>query len=73
MSRENYLKSMEIAREPFEAIIMAFMRVADDHNLAYLKMNYEYIWDELKERYNAPGGYLRHEHPDVEETKNAPS
>ena len=67
MSRDNYLKSMEIAREPFEAIIMAFMRVADDYNSMLLKAKYPDIWEELKARYNAPGGYLRHEHPDVKE------
>lgn len=61
MSRENYLKSQKIALEPFEAIIMGFMRIADDHNKAWLKMKYEYIWDELQARYNAPGGYLEGE------------
>lgn len=61
MSRDNYLKSMEIAQEPFEAIIMAFMRVADDYNSMLLKAKYPDIWEELKARYNAPGGYLKGE------------
>ena len=65
MSRENYLKSQSISTEPFEAIIMAFMRIADDDNLYFLKSKYPHIWDELKMRYYAPGGYLKHEHPDV--------
>jgi hypothetical protein len=61
MSRDNYLKSMEIAKEPFEAIIMAFMRIADDYNSMLLKAKYPDIWEELKARYNAPGGYLEGE------------
>ncbi len=61
MSRENYIKSQKISQESFEAIIMAFMRIADDDNLSFLQSKYPYIWTELKARYNAPGGYLKGE------------
>jgi hypothetical protein len=56
MSRENYMKSLEVSQEPFEV-----MRIADDHNLRYLKFKYPHIWEELQTRYNAPGGHLPEE------------
>lgn len=61
MSRENYLKSIDIATFPFPAIIMGFMRIADTDNLNFLKEKYPEIWRELQNRYNAPGGYLEGE------------
>jgi len=61
MSRESYIKSQEISQMPFDAIIMGFMRIADDDNLRYLKSKYASIWNELQDRYNAPGGYLEGE------------
>ena len=68
MSRENYIKSLDISQEPFEAIIMGFMRIADDDNLRYLKSRYASIWNELQARYNAPSGYLEGENPNVDRT-----
>lgn len=64
MSRENYLKSQEIASQPFEAILMGFMRVANDIELKVLKAIYPHEWKELYERFNAPGGYLEGEDRD---------
>lgn len=61
MSYENYVKSLEISEVPFEALIMGFMRIADDQNLYFLKQQYPDILEELKARYNAPGGYLKGE------------
>ena len=61
MSLENYNKSKEISQQPFEAIIMGFMRIADDDNLNFLKFKYPDIWGELQRRYNAPGGVLPEE------------
>ncbi|MBU1173671.1 MAG: hypothetical protein KKD44_29220 [Proteobacteria bacterium] len=61
MSRESYLLSQEVSAMPFDAIIMGFMRIADDDNLAFLKCKYPMLWKELQARYNAPGGYLEPE------------
>ena len=61
MSRDNYIKSLEASELPFEALIMGFMRIADDDNLSYLRVKYPSIWQELKARYDAPGGYLEGE------------
>jgi hypothetical protein len=61
MSYENYKASQKIAAHSFGAIIMGFMRVADHDNLSFLRSKYPYIWEELKARYNAPGGKLEGE------------
>jgi len=60
MSLYDYQLSLEIAcrDEPFYALIMAAMRKADTHNLAKLQEAWPEVWDELKKRYNAPGGVL---------------
>ena len=61
MSHESYIISQKISTYSFDAIIMGFMRVADDDNLNFLKRKYPDIWRELQTRYNAPGGYLEGE------------
>jgi len=61
MSRENYIRSLDVSNEPFEVLIMAFMRIADEDNLKFLMFKYPHIWAELKARYNASGGYLEGE------------
>ncbi len=61
MTIENYRLSADIEQMPFEAIIMAYMRGADDVALKFLKNKHPSIWKELKERYNAPGGKLKGE------------
>lgn len=61
MSRKDYLDSQKIEQFSFEAIIMGFMRIADSENLAFLRSKYPEIYQELKARYNAPGGYLEGE------------
>jgi len=60
MSQYDYLKSMEIAAKdyPFYALIMAAMRKADDINGGKLKAMFPEVWQELRKRYNAPGGIL---------------
>lgn len=55
MSHENYVKSLDISGAPFEAIIMGFMRIADDNNLQFLKSKYPEIWDEFLERIRMSG------------------
>jgi hypothetical protein len=60
MSHYDYECSKEILSDdpPFYALIMAAMRKADNHNLARLRDVFPGIWDELQQRYNAPGGLL---------------
>lgn len=55
-----YLKSQELDREdyPFYALIATAMRRADSHNIEILKAGWPEVWQELNDRYNAPGGRL---------------
>ena len=68
MNRYDYLMSLEIAKKdyPFYALIMAAMRQADSNNLDLLRAMWPAVWDQLEDRYNAPGGYLPGEMPEVE-------
>ena len=61
MSHFDYERSKQIASEPFYAIIMAAMRRADSTNIVGLKAIFPDVWDELKARYDAPGGCLNDE------------
>lgn len=54
----DYRRSLAISNEPFYALIMAAMRVADSDNLAKLRTIFPGIYDELLLRRNAPAGYL---------------
>lgn len=67
MSHYDYERSQELAKDenPFASLIMAAMRRADSTNLEALKVGFPEIWDELQERYNAPGGRLRGERLEV--------
>jgi len=58
MSHYDYEISKEIATKPFYAIIMAAMRRADTKNAEALKAAFPETWEELKARYDAPGGCL---------------
>ena len=60
MSRYDYEVSLEIARrdEPFDALIMAAARKADTDNLDRLSAMWPETVDELRQRYDAPGGLL---------------
>jgi hypothetical protein len=42
----------------FFALIMAAMRKADTYNASCLRQVFPTVWDELQERYDAPGGRL---------------
>lgn len=44
--------------EDFYGFLMALMRNADEVNAAKLRAAWPAIWDELEERYHAPGGLL---------------
>jgi len=60
MSLYDYKIGLEIAAQdyPFYSLIQAAMRQADTENLGRLKQAWPNIWEELKARYNAPGGLL---------------
>lgn len=61
MSHYDYECSKQILLQvdpPFYALIMAAMRSADTHNSALLFAAFPAVWDELQQRYNAPGGLL---------------
>jgi hypothetical protein len=60
MSIISYRQSITLAYDDpsFYAYIMAAMRKADDHNLALLESVFPDVLEELRARYNAPGGCL---------------
>ncbi|MBN1422404.1 MAG: hypothetical protein JXP34_26750 [Planctomycetes bacterium] len=60
MSLYDYRISREISKHdpPFAALIMAAMRKADSRNVELLRAAWPAIWQELYERYHAPGGLL---------------
>jgi hypothetical protein len=60
MSIYDYEKSILIESKgyPFYALIMAAMRQADTDNMVLLKTAFPGIYQELHDRYNAPGGIL---------------
>lgn len=62
MSLYDYQASRRISGDvPFYALIMAAMRQADTANYAALRAAFPQIAAELDDRYNAPGGKLRHD------------
>jgi len=60
MSLYDYRESVSISSHdhPFYALIMAAMRQADSNNADILREAFPEVWDELQERYNAPGGLI---------------
>lgn len=60
MSLYDYQISKEIEGRdhPFYALIMACMRKADDINIGKLKEMWPETYEELKARFNSPGGRL---------------
>ncbi len=60
MSHHDYEQSKYISMQdwPFYAIIMAAMRQADTNNLELLRFGWPNTYNELQERYNAPGGLI---------------
>lgn len=60
MSLYDYQESEALKRRdsPFYALIMAAMRKADDVNITKLRALWPEVWDELQQRYWAPGGLL---------------
>ena len=58
MSYYDYIVSKELRTAPFYALIMAAMRRADSANDAKLRQAWPDVWNELHERYHAPGGVL---------------
>jgi hypothetical protein len=60
MSLHEYRQTQnEVVRNTnFYALIMAAMRRADSYNEAKLRAAFPEVWEELLQRYNAPGGVL---------------
>lgn len=60
MSLFDYRVSQDLNRYdyPFYALIMAAMHKADTQNFALLAAAYPAIALEMRNRYNAPGGFL---------------
>ncbi len=56
----DYRESVEISRSDpsFAALIAAAMRKADSQNMALLTAAFPEIAEDVKRRYNAPGGEL---------------
>lgn len=69
MSRRDYEEAKVIRFEDHSiyALLMAAMMKADSYNSVKLQEAYPALWDELQERYYAPGGYL----PGEREEKDA--
>ena len=63
MSIYDYRESIEITHKDyaFYSLLMALMRKADSINAEKLKAMWPDVWDELDERYNAPGGLINDE------------
>lgn len=53
-----YSQSLSVDNPPFYALIMAAMRQADSANMVKLELAFPDIADELRRRYDAPGGIL---------------
>lgn len=60
MSLHEYITSQEVSMKdyPFYGLLMALMRQADSENLAKLRVAFPVTWEELSQRYHAPGGIL---------------
>jgi hypothetical protein len=56
----DYRQSIEIAKlnPSFAAIIMAAIRQADSFNLVSLRCTFPELFEEMHQRYHAPGGIL---------------
>jgi hypothetical protein len=64
MSLVSYQQSLKLSMVDydFSALIMAAMRKADTGNQIELRIAFPQIWEELKARYDAPGGFLEGEY-----------
>jgi len=65
MSYFDYKESQQIASHDFSfyGLLMAAMRKADTYNTRMFKLAWPDVWDELHDRYNAPGGILPDDSP----------
>lgn len=71
MSMFDYRLSRKLLNDdpPLSALIMAAMRKADPDNLSRLVLEWPEIYQELQERYEAPGGGLTKEEREIEERR----
>lgn len=60
MSRHDYQQALNLKSSdtPFYTLIMAAMMRADTANLDQLRRAFPGVYEELRQRYNAPGGFL---------------
>ncbi len=60
MGLHEYVISKELSADdpPFYALIMSAIRKADDINLEKLEAGWPEVVDEMRRRYDAPGGAL---------------
>ena len=60
MSLYDYRVSKEISAQdyPFYALLMELIRQADDENTEKIKNAWPDVYEEMRRRYNAPGGEL---------------
>jgi hypothetical protein len=65
MSYYDYRMSSKIdsSKQTFYSLIMAAMRRADSQNVELMKRAWPEVWEELEQRYHAPGGILPGEDP----------
>lgn len=65
MSLYDYERSIQISArdEPFYALLFTLMLRADDINADKLRRMWPEEWEELYQRYHAPGGLLKGETP----------
>ena len=59
MSYYDYEESGQVSCDfSVDVLVMAAMRRADSNNARKLRAAYPEVWQELQDRYNAPGGLL---------------
>lgn len=70
MSLYDYKESLRLSGESFYSLIMAAMLKADDNNLQKLYRSFPDVYQELKDRYNLPGGMYPEERTNAYEVDN---
>jgi hypothetical protein len=55
----NYSQQISLDDPPFYGLIMAAMRKADSDNIEKLRRAWPWVWQELEQRYHAPGGVIK--------------
>lgn len=61
MSLYDYQMSRNLLTYSFDSLLMALMAKADSDHALLLELSFPIEWEELKARYNAPGGFLEND------------